>query len=303
MKLPAAVSNSGRGNRQVVPHSAAFTLIELLVVIAIIAILASLLLPALVMAKLKAQGAYCLGNFKQMNLAWSMYSHDFSDYLAPNSDYGNEGKDFDNPAWVAGNMSYLTDPISLSDDTNTDLLVGPEYVQFGSLGVYSRNATLYHCPGDKSAVSADGVTYKRVRSISINSWVGFDTRDWLQPAAPPYFKLNYKMQDLQNPGPSDTFVFIDEREDSINDGWFAVDMVNQGPLARWVDMPAGYHNRAAGVGFADGHATLKKWNDPRTNPPLLNGVPLIKGQNCPNNTDVIWLQNHTTGLDYSSGGP
>src|SRR5215510_6344977 len=87
-----------------------FTLIELLVVIAIIAILASLLFPAFVMAKVRAQGAQCLSNHKQMALAWTLYSHDFGDWLAPNSDSGNEGKDEDNPAWVAGNMNYLTDP-------------------------------------------------------------------------------------------------------------------------------------------------------------------------------------------------
>jgi hypothetical protein len=68
-----------------------------------------------------------------MALAWSMYSHDYSDFLAPNSDAGNEGKDLENPAWVAGTMSYSTDPVSLSEDTNVDLLVGPDYAQFGSL--------------------------------------------------------------------------------------------------------------------------------------------------------------------------
>ena len=275
----------------------AFTLIELLAVIAVLAILASLLLPGLVMAKVKAKGTYCLGNMKQMALAWSMYSHDYSDFLAPNSDLGNEGKDLENPAWVAGTMSYSTDPVSLSEDTNVDFLVGPDYAQFGSLGPYTKNPGIYHCPGDKSAVSSGGATYVRVRSVSMNGWVGSGTRDWLQPAAPPYYRLNTKMASLKDPGPAATWVFIDEREDSINDGWFAVDMVHQGALAEWVDTPGNYHSRGASLAFADGHAQIKKWSDGRTMPLLLSGVPAVKKLACPNNPDVGWLQSHTTGLD------
>ncbi len=280
------------------PRAKAFTLIELLVVCAIIAILASLLLPAVVMAKTKAQGTYCLGNLRQMQIAWAMYSQDFSDYLAPNSDNpdNNAGKEPEDPSWAAGIMSYATDPASLSDDTNTDLLVGSAYAQFGSLGVYTKNAAVYHCPGDKSAVNADGTVYRRDRSISMNSWVGFGTRDWGEPTEAPYYKLNSKMSDLTTPGPADTWVFIDEREDSINDGWFAVDMVHQGPTAMWVDIPSNYHNGSATISFADGHAMTKKWLDPRTCPPLHSGTPVVKPQFCPNNQDVAWLQSHTTGL-------
>src|SRR5580698_4988540 len=92
-----------------------FTLIELLVVIAIIAILASLLLPALARSKAQAQGAYCLSNKKQLILAWKMYIDDSKGILPPNGQIDDQG-DGDSGLWITGVMNWA-DPNP--DNTNT----------------------------------------------------------------------------------------------------------------------------------------------------------------------------------------
>ena len=140
----------------------------------------------------------------------------------------------------------------------------------------------------------------RVRSVSMNSWVGNNSEAWDAPGV-----VYRKISQMVNPGPSGIWVVLDEREDSINDGWFAVSMAGSpttpggalNPAAYIIiDFPASYHNGAAGFAFADGHSEIHRWRDPRTMPVLRKGQDTQLRVKSQDNPDVVWLHEHSTGL-------
>ena len=225
----------------------AFTLIELLVVIAIIAILASMLLPALAKAKTKAHGVKCINNGKQLSLAWIMYADDHDDKLTPNVDGTARG------GWVGGWIHTTAGPVNLSDCTNVNLLKPPN----GLLYPYNPAVDIYKCPADQFMVKIGGKRYPRTRSISMNGCMNGNS--WHTAEIDRQWWTYRKLTEVSRP--SSQFVFIDEREDSIDDGYFLVFVNRQ---IDWGNMPAIYHNGASGLSFADGHAEIKRWLDPDT---------------------------------------
>lgn len=275
------------------PLRKGFTLIELLVVIAIIAILAGMLLPALGKAKAKAQGIACMSNTKQLMLAWRMYIDDANGRLP----YAYVEENPVNPnypyAWVHGILDFNNANSQNWDPTNT--------IMKGAIWPYTGGAlNIYKCPADQSSVKPAsgpyaGRTVYRLRSVSMNAWVGGNEgkHTWF---GGPEWRMYLKITDFVDPGPSKTWVLLDEREDSINDGFYVVWMpgYRDPSTTRMVDYPASYHGGAAGFAFADGHSEIHKWQDPRTTPPVQRGVPLQLNVPQPNNPDVLWLQDHTT---------
>ncbi len=276
-----------------ISRPAGFTLIELLVVIAIIAILAAMLLPALTKAKQKAQSISCMNNTKQMALGWRMYADDNNDLLAPN-DYpyltayatagANQAK---MKCWVVGTMAVGLDAGDAPYKTGgVSEMLDPNSV----LSPYLPNRALYHCPAD-NYVDSYGGNQVHVRSYSMNSAVGTifnsssfalgdggtDPRPvgspvgggWLSGSSyvgglnPTYLTYG-KMSSFTRPGPSETWVFIDENPFSINDGSMAISAAASVGKTYLIDYPTGLHGGSGGIAFADGHSIVHKWQDKRT---------------------------------------
>lgn len=270
---------------------AGFTLIELLVVIAVVAILAGMLLPALGRARLKAMGIQCLGNHRQLLLAWRMYSEDNRDRIPYASIHGSD-RSRDSAVWVLGQLDF-DGANRFNWDPNLSLRKSP-------LWKYCRAEAVWKCPGDRSTVTVAGKKLPRVRSMTMSVWCGG------YGGEPPQdldggWRVYKGLEEMVDPGPSMTWVLIDQREDSLNIGNFYTDMrgfPNDAGVLRFAyDYPASYHGRAGGLSFADGHAEVRRWVDPRTMPPLTPGQRSrfnAEFTASPGNQDIRWLQERAT---------
>jgi prepilin-type N-terminal cleavage/methylation domain-containing protein/prepilin-type processing-associated H-X9-DG protein len=266
-----------------------FTLIELLVVIAIIAILAGMLLPSLGKAKAKAQGIACLNNHRQLALAWRLYTEDNQGVLLFASENTSDRTTYAG-AWVTGILDFT----AARSNWDPDLTIkkSPMWKYCGN------SLAIWKCPSDRAVVKTPLGNKTRIRSMSMNLFLGgWGGTDGGFSSDVGSYRIYRKDSDMTDPGPSKTFVFLDMREDSVDMGNFLVKMrgfPNNPGQYGFYDLPGFYHNSGGGFSFADGHSETRRWKDARTIPPLKKSGIILDDLTTPNNVDVAFLQDIAT---------
>ncbi len=225
-----------------------FTLIELLVVIAIIAILASMMLPALSKAKAKAQGVKCIGNLRQMGLALITFSDDAGHYpVGINASRNN--------SWIW--PSQLREHVGMG--RSADLFKCPTApqkaqwkVEFGS-GLPAEDGYLadevHLVPGGRNFMSYGYNVWGAYAGLTPNQGLGVYKGDPVWGETKPSAVLN----------PSEMIALGDSNWDLKRKGdpdWSG--FIGMYEERQW---PLDHHNRRANILFCDGHVTAERRTD------------------------------------------
>jgi len=228
-----------------------------------------------------------------------MYAYDNSDRLAAMLHGGDaQGGNFPpsiGPGWCEGWLDWT---VSI-DNTNLAFLLSPKYAKLARY--LAQQPEIFKCPADRylSLNQRTRGWTQRVRSYSGSVGIGQGNAQ-----AGPWsgvYQTVTNITDFFHPGPAETWVFLEEHPDSMNDPAFF--SPNQTVLT---DTPATHHNGACSFSFADGHAEMHRWVGAVTAPraakvaaqdgSYLNGVISAK----PGDPDIHWLSFHTQRRSTSS---
>ncbi len=239
-----------------------------------------MLLPALANSKSKAKRILCLNNLKQLHLVWSLYPSDNGETLPFN---GSAATALPTPLWIGGETHTFVPAF-----TNTQYLLDKKFASFAE---YLKSAAVYKCPEDKSLQIIGTAKIPKIRSYSLNGYLGTPSGITVQT---PNYKIFKKTSNLATTAePSRIFAFQDVNPENLCLPAFAVRMPGDS-ITGFYHYPSGLHKKSGVLIFADGHAESRRWVDPRTLKTVLPPVIIGHGNGSLNNPDLLWLQQRTT---------
>ena len=262
-----------------------FTLIEMLVVIAIIAILASLLLPGLAIAKESARRTKCANNLRQLAITWNVYSGDNAELFVPNG-YGTPESLGDHRLWVVGDTH--PNPRAF---TNESFLLNPRMAAFAT---YIQTPAIYKCPSDRSTIEIDGRASPKTRSYALNGYLGWQAPAFQSSFLSQVHRRYMESGDLGSTSPSKLLQFIDTAPGNICHSAFIIP-IDSKLKGLYYHLPAVQHRGSGNLSFVDGHVDPQRWRDAVTSKLALQ--PLLPDHltlQYPNNPDLAWLQQHAS---------
>ena len=225
-----------------------FTLVELLVVIAIIALLMSILMPALSRARDQAQTIACRSNLKNLALGWVMYVDDHDGELIEGETSYDD--DTDRTGWVKTIREGSAYPDFIDREK--------EGIKKGNLWPYIKDFGVYHCPADRAMKDhANETTGAKplFRSYAIPG--GMNGK---HSAYYPGIEVE-KFMDIK--APATKYILVEEDHvGADNDNWGS--WILNIAINSWWDGMAILHHKKACLAFADGHVEIHTWVDKST---------------------------------------
>ncbi|MBN1125159.1 MAG: hypothetical protein JXA82_09130 [Sedimentisphaerales bacterium] len=279
--------------------------IEVVVLLLVVVFGLMLFFPMATVGRNDAKAAACMSHLGILQRAWLRYQDDYDGRLVGGSNYysGSRGTPYrwvERPLYEVGNNPEYNPVPGNNEITQEYRLNG---IKSGRLYPYAEDASLYHCPSDRTWVEQEH-PYQPYRSYAISGTMNaedFIYRNGLYgpitiyrtvtfPDGPKRILCAERMDQIINP--SQKFVFAEEEivltsvhgAQPFNAGSFI--LMGSNSYWDWWDVPAAWHRNGSVLSFVDGHVELPRWRDERT-------LGLIKGTNStriqPDNPDLMWL--------------